>query len=91
MPSLSFPQLITITPAAIFLQSWTGVLDRVWHYINDTHHIGSVSVSGTRLIIGALIFAIALLLSRTLSNLPATTDCQADLISIPDCATPSGV
>ena len=54
---------------AVLLQSWEGVLDRIWHFINDPHHIGSIEVSITRLIIGAFILAMALLLSRTLSSL----------------------
>lgn len=62
-------QSSAIAPFAILLQSWEGVLDRVWHFINDPHHIGSIEVSITRLIIGAFILAMALLLSRTLSSL----------------------
>jgi potassium-dependent mechanosensitive channel len=56
-------------PAAILLQDWRAVLDRIWHYLNDTHHIGSIEVSVMRLVQGALIFGIALLLSRTLTRL----------------------
>ena len=59
----------TFTPAVIVLQSWQSILGRIWHYLDDPYHIGSVEVSVTRLIEGALIFAVALLLSRTLSRL----------------------
>jgi potassium efflux system protein len=56
-------------PAAILLQDWQAMLDRIWHYLNDTHHIGSIEISVMRLLQGALIFGIALLLSRTLTRL----------------------
>jgi len=59
----------TFAPAAILLQSWQSVLSRGWHYLNDPFHIGSIEVSVTRLIEGALIVAVAILLSRTLSKL----------------------
>src|SRR5438552_5246322 len=59
----------TFAPAAILLQSWQSVLSRGWHYLNDPFHIGSIELSVTRLIEGALIVAVAILLSRTLSKL----------------------
>src|SRR5437588_8081016 len=67
--SLILLQSIAFAPAAILLQAWQSILERVWHFINDTHHIGSIEVSITRLLIGALILGLALLLSRTLSGL----------------------
>src|SRR4051812_41642616 len=56
-------------PGSFVLQNWEGFLIRVWHYLNDPFHIGSIELSVTRLIEGVLIFAIALLLSRTLTRL----------------------
>ena len=60
---------VTFAPAAIVLQGWQGVIGRIWHYLNDPFHIGSIEVSVTRLVEGALIVAVAILLSRTLSKL----------------------
>jgi potassium-dependent mechanosensitive channel len=57
------------TPVAILPQDWEALLDRVWHFLNDPHHIGSIELSITRLVEGALIFVVALLLSRTLTSL----------------------
>src|SRR2546426_3201484 len=59
----------TFAPAAILLQSWQSILSHGWHYLNDPFHIGSIEISVTRLIEGALIVAVAILLSRTLSKL----------------------
>lgn len=53
----------------LILESWRGLAGRVWHYLDDDYRIGSVNVSITRLIEGALIFALAFLASRTLSKL----------------------
>lgn len=58
-----------IAPAVIFLEGWHEFTIRIWHYLDDSYHIGSVDVSITRLVEGALIFGLALLLSRTLSAL----------------------
>ena len=60
---------LEIIPAALLPQDWAGLLDRVWHILNDPHHIGSIEISIARLIQGALILVIALLLSRTLTKL----------------------
>ena len=51
------------------LQDSIGVLTRIWRYLNQPYQIGSLEVSVTKLVQGALIFAVALLLSRTLSRL----------------------
>ena len=51
------------------LQNPEAIAARLWHYLNDPYHIGSIEVSVTRLIQGFLILAIALLLSRTLTKL----------------------
>jgi small-conductance mechanosensitive channel len=64
--------LSSTSPAAalaFMLQDWRSVLDRFWHYLNDPFHVGSIELSVTRLIQGALIFAIAVLASRTLTKL----------------------
>ena len=45
------------------------MLARVWRYLNQTYQIGSLEISVTRLVEGAIILAVALLLSRTLSRL----------------------
>ncbi|HSQ25374.1 MAG TPA: mechanosensitive ion channel domain-containing protein [Pyrinomonadaceae bacterium] len=54
-------------PALILIESWKDVLSRIWHYLDDPHKIGNLSVSVTTLIEGLLIFGVALLLSRTVS------------------------
>ena len=68
LPLLSI-QFVRFSPAAILLESWRELALRIWHYLDDPYHIGSVDVSITRLIEGALIFGLALLASRTLSAL----------------------
>lgn len=68
MLSLSLIQSVA-APAALLLQSWGELAPRIWHYLDDPYHIGSVDVSITRLVEGALIFGLALLVSRTLSAL----------------------
>lgn len=47
----------------------TTFLARVWWYLNNPFRIGSLEISVTRLIQGAVIITVALLLSRTLSRL----------------------
>ncbi|HKP35431.1 MAG TPA: mechanosensitive ion channel domain-containing protein [Pyrinomonadaceae bacterium] len=42
---------------------------RLWRYLNQPYQIGSIEVSVTKLVQGAVILAVALLLSRTLSRL----------------------
>src|SRR5436190_21826092 len=58
-----------ISLPAVILQNWQGFLVRVWHYLHDTHHVGSVEISISRLIEGVVILAVALFLSRTLTRL----------------------
>src|SRR3989440_12847903 len=60
---------IRFTPAFVLLENWRDFLDRIWHYLNDKHTIGNLSVSVTAIVFGILIFAAALLMSRTLSAL----------------------
>jgi len=56
-------------PATIFLESWRDLASRIWHYLNDPHYIGNIPFSFTAIVEGALIFALAVLASRTLSKL----------------------
>ena len=56
-------------PATIFLESWRDLASRIWHYLNDPHYIGNIPFSFTAILEGALIFALAVLASRTLSKL----------------------
>src|SRR5437764_11768737 len=60
---------IRSAPAVVLLENWRDSLSRIWHYLNDKHSIGNLSVSVTALVFGILIFAVALLMSRTLSAL----------------------
>ena len=68
MPSLVSTQSIALA-SVIFLQGWQGALKLIWYYLNHSFTIGSLEVSVTRLVEGALILGVALLLSRTLSRL----------------------
>lgn len=56
-------------PATVFLEGWQDALARIWYYLSHKFTIGNLEGSVTSLIGGALIFALALLLSRTLSTL----------------------
>jgi len=54
----------------IFLQNPEAIASRIWHdYLNHKVTIGSIEVSITSLIEALLIFALAIVLSRTLSQL----------------------
>ena len=55
--------------SVIFLQGWQGALKLIWYYLNHAFTIGSLEVSVTRFVEGALILGVAVLLSRTLSRL----------------------
>jgi small-conductance mechanosensitive channel len=68
MLSLSLIQSV-IAPAVIFFESWRDLAGRIWHYLNDKYYIGNIQFSVTAIIEGALILAVALLVSRTLSAL----------------------
>lgn len=61
-PSVAFP-------AVILLVGWREVISRVWYYLSHRYTIGNLEGSITSLIGGAVIFAVALLLSRTLSSI----------------------
>jgi small-conductance mechanosensitive channel len=69
MAFVSTVESLALVPATVVLQDGQGILNHIWHYLNDPFHIGSIEISVTRLVEGVLIFAIALLLSRTLTKL----------------------
>ena len=54
---------------ALLLQELQGISSRAWFYLNHKFTIGNIEVSVTSLIEGVIIFALALLFSRTLSRL----------------------
>lgn len=58
-----------VAPAAILLESWREFFDRIWHYLNDQHKVGSIPFQITALVEGAFILALAVLVSRALSAL----------------------
>lgn len=60
-------KLSIFPPAVLVLIEWRTVVSKVWYYLNYPYKIGNLEGSITSLIGGALIFAVALLLSRTLS------------------------
>jgi len=66
---LSPAQFFLVLPATILLESWREFFDRLWHYLNDQHKIGSIPFQITALVEGALILALAILASRALSAL----------------------
>ncbi len=68
MLSFSLIQSV-IAPAVIFFESWRDLAGRIWHYLNDKYYIGNIPFKITAIVEGALIFAVALLVSRTLSAL----------------------
>ena len=53
----------------MLLQGWQDVLARVWYYLSHKYTIGNLEGSVTSLVGGALILALAVLLSRTLTKL----------------------
>src|SRR6266852_3681177 len=53
----------------IFLQDWKSVLARIWDHLTQEHKFGALHGSVATLVAGILIFALAWLLSRTLSRL----------------------
>ena len=62
------PASIQLATVAIALQGWKSVLARIWSYLTY-QPIPNVKVSIVSLIQGALIFAVAMFLSRTLSRM----------------------
>ena len=67
MLSGSTDYLANLFPAVILIASWKEILTRIWHFLDDPRHIGNIPFSITTVIGGALIFGVALLLSRTVS------------------------
>ena len=64
------PGLMTQPLAAVaVLQNWQSALARIWYYLNHPITIGNIEVSVTKLIEGALILALTVVFSRTLSRL----------------------
>lgn len=51
------------------LEGWQDFLKRIWSYLNTKYSVGNITVSVTTVVEAAVIFAIALFLSRTLSAL----------------------
>jgi len=68
MLSFSLIQSV-IAPAVIFFESWRDLDGRIWHKLNDNYYICNIPLKITAIVEGALIFAVALLVSRTLSAL----------------------
>jgi small-conductance mechanosensitive channel len=69
MLSLLLTQAFAVAPALIFLQEWREAFGRIWYYLSHKYTIGNLEGSVTSLVGGALIFGLAILLSRTLSKL----------------------
>ena len=68
MLSLRTTQSVAVAPAAIFLQEWQAAIARIWYYLSHKYAIGNLEGSVTSLVGGALIFALAILSSRTVSK-----------------------
>src|SRR5258707_4099772 len=64
------PGLMTQSLAAIaVLQNWQSALARVWYYLNHPITIGNIEVSVTKLIEGAVIRALTIVVSSTVSRM----------------------
>jgi small-conductance mechanosensitive channel len=59
----------TLAPAAIFVENWKEVASRIWHFLDDPHKIGNIPIIITALVEGAMILALTMFASRTLSTL----------------------
>jgi small-conductance mechanosensitive channel len=70
-----FPHPATRIPAAThfltFLVGWKDVLKEIWSFLKERHDIGNgnITFSVNSLVEGAIIFAVAIILSRTVSDL----------------------
>lgn len=60
--------MFALISIAVFLESWREFAGSVWYYLSHEYTIGNLKGSVTSLLGGAIIFAIALFLSRTLSS-----------------------
>jgi small-conductance mechanosensitive channel len=68
--TFSSPKYLGVmTPAVILLLDWREVITKVWYYLNYPYTIGNLKGSVTSLIGGALIFAVAIFFSRTVSSI----------------------
>src|ERR1051325_1253838 len=67
----SINQMSDITAITLTLASWKDVLKQIWSYLIEIHSVGNgnIKFSITTIIEAAVIFGIALLMSRTLSAL----------------------
>jgi potassium-dependent mechanosensitive channel len=63
-------QMSAIPAITLTLASWRDVLNQIWDYLTEIHSVGNgnIKFSITTIIEAALIFTIAVLLSRTLST-----------------------
>lgn len=61
--------LSSYAPAFALIDNWRDFLSRIGYYFNHRYEIGNLQGSVSSLIGGALIFAVAVVLSRTLSKL----------------------
>jgi small-conductance mechanosensitive channel len=59
------PSFVTV----IELETWRDVAGRIWYYLHTKYTIGNLEGSVVSLLVGVLIFAAAMLFSRTLSSL----------------------
>jgi small-conductance mechanosensitive channel len=67
--SLTSISLFAVITSFALFEGWRDVAGRVWYYLNHKYQIGNLEGSVTSLIGGAIIVAVALFLSRTLSAL----------------------
>ena len=49
-----------------WIENWKDLLGRIWHYLSHEYSFGKIKGSVLTIFVGALIFALAMLLSRTL-------------------------
>jgi len=63
------PRSFFLAPGVMLPEGWKTILARVWYYLHNEYTFGKIKGSVLTLVTGALIFALALLLSRTLSKL----------------------
>ncbi len=68
MSSVTSNHSIKLIPVLAVIESWKDSLSRIWHYFSHKYTIGNLEGSVATLVGGGLIFALALLLSRTLSR-----------------------
>jgi len=63
------PRSFFFAPGVMLPEGWKAILARFWYYLHNEYTFGKIKGSVLTLITGALIFVLALLLSRTLSKL----------------------